>query len=93
MDADPLPGSEPGPPAPHPMGVAMVWVARIFAVALVMLLSGLAGHWLDRRFGTHFLVLVGFALGITGGIYHLIIATANLKRTAPFRSDRQEKRT
>ena len=83
MAADPPPDLEPGSPSPHPMGEAMVWVARIFAAAMVMILPGLAGHWLDQRWGTGFLVIVGFALGITGGIYHLIIVTAGLKRTPP----------
>lgn len=68
-------------PPQHPMGVAMQWVARIVAAGLMMVLPGLAGQWLDRklgldeRLGTGFLVLVGFALGITFSIWYLIAIT------------------
>lgn len=93
MVADPSPDSEPTSSSPHPMGVAMVWVARIFAVALVMILPGLAGHWLDKRFGTRFLVMVGFVLGLPAGVYYLILMTASLTRTSPDRSKRQDERT
>ena len=47
-------------------------MARITAVALEMVLPGLAGLWLDHRFGTSFLVLVGFAAGLVAGVWHLI---------------------
>jgi uncharacterized protein YqgC (DUF456 family) len=57
------------------MAVAMAWVSRIFTVALEMVLPGLAGFWLDNRFGTSFLGLVGFALGVTVGMWHLIAMT------------------
>ncbi|MHB1033686.1 MAG: AtpZ/AtpI family protein [Pirellulales bacterium] len=61
------------------MAVAMEWVSRITAVALEMVLPGLAGHWLDQRWGTRFLALTGFALGVTAGIWHLLVMT----RTVP----------
>ncbi|MEX0715777.1 MAG: AtpZ/AtpI family protein [Planctomycetaceae bacterium] len=59
------------------MAIAMEWVSRIIAVALIMVLPGLGGHWLDARWGTSFLALAGFALGITAGIYHLLLMTKN----------------
>ena len=62
-----------------PMGIAMEWAARIMAVALEMVLPGLAGMWLDRKLGTRFLVLVGFAFGLTAGMWHLIRATREMK--------------
>ncbi len=68
-----------------PMAAAMEWVARIFAAALMMVLPGLGGQWLDRLWGTGFLGLAGFALGLIGGMMYLIAATkaadAERKRT------------
>jgi len=92
MVADLPPDVDPASRPPHPLGEAMVWVARIMAVALVMILPGLAGHWLDQRLGTRFLVLAGFALGITAGVYHLILVTAGLKRRPSGSSPEKEKR-
>jgi uncharacterized protein YqgC (DUF456 family) len=53
----------------------MVWVSRILAVVMVMVLPGLAGQWLDKRWGTGFLGIVGFALGLVSGIAYLLIMT------------------
>jgi hypothetical protein len=58
-----------------PLAVAMIWVSQITTIAAEMVLPGLAGQWLDKRWGTNFLVLVGFALGLTTGIWHLIAMT------------------
>ena len=57
------------------MAAAMEWVARIFAAALMMVLPGLGGQWLDRLWGTGFIGLAGFALGLVGGMMYLIAAT------------------
>ena len=59
----------------HPMGVAMQWVARIFAAAMMMILPGLGGLWLDDRFGVGFIGLIGFGFGLVGGMIYLISAT------------------
>ena len=59
----------------HPMAIAMAWVARVFAAALMMFLPGLGGQWLDDRWGTGFLGLAGFVLGLVGGVAFLIAAT------------------
>jgi len=66
-----------GPPDddPPPMAIAMQWVSRITTVVLEMVLPGLAGQWLDDRWGTGFLALAGFAFGLTLGIWHLLIMT------------------
>ena len=48
------------------------WVARITAVALIMVLPGVAGWWLDVRFGTKFLALIGFAIGFCAGFAALL---------------------
>ncbi len=69
------------------MAIAMVWVARIFAAALMMFLPGLGGQWLDRRWGTGFLGPVGFVLGLVGGMMFLIAATRSAEQ------DRRSKRT
>jgi hypothetical protein len=54
------------------MVVAMQWVARITTVVIEMVAPGLAGQWADRRWGTNFLGLLGFAFGLTLGIWHLV---------------------
>lgn len=58
-----------------PMAVAMQWLSQITTVVMEMLLPGLAGHWLDNRWGTSFIALLGFGLGITVAIMHLIAMT------------------
>jgi len=55
-----------------PVALAMDWAARIMAVSLEMVLPGLAGVWLDRRLGTQFMALVGFAFGMLAGLVHLM---------------------
>lgn len=54
------------------MAAAMQWVARIMAAALMMVLPGLLGQWLDERWGVSFLALAGFACGIGLGLFYLI---------------------
>jgi hypothetical protein len=76
------------------MAAAMQWVARIFASALMMFLPGLGGQWLDRRWGTRFLGLVGFAIGLVGGVAYLIAATrqadaARRRDTTPANHERE----
>lgn len=58
-----------------PVAAALEWVSRITTVALEMVLPGIGGQWLDRRWGTNFLGLAGFAVGLTVGIWHLIQMT------------------
>jgi hypothetical protein len=72
----------------HPMAIAMAWVARIFAAALMMFIPGLGGQWLDGQWGTGFLGPAGFVLGLFGGMMFLIAAT----RTAE-NERRRSKRT
>ena len=55
------------------MAVAMEWVSRILAVVLVMIAPGLLGGWLDNRWGTGFLTLLGFAVGLTVGTAYLLV--------------------
>lgn len=65
------------------MAVATEWVARITTVGLEMVLPGLAGDWLDRYFGTKFLVFLGFGFGLTAGITHLLLMTGSIGRKKP----------
>jgi len=50
----------------------MTWVSRIAAVGMLMVLPGIGGRWLDKHLGIGFLGLVGFALGVIGGIVYLV---------------------
>lgn len=63
------------PERPSPMTEAMEWVSRILAVAAAMVLPGVAGQWLDKRLGTGFLGLVGFAVGVVSGLAYLLAVT------------------
>ncbi len=58
-----------------PMARGMEMVARVMAAAMMMVLPGLGGQWLDRQLGTNWLVLVGFVFGISVSIYYLIVIT------------------
>jgi len=71
------------------MGIAIGWVAKITTVALEMVLPAALGAWADDRWGTSFLALLGLAVGVTVGIWHLVQMTKgqNQKR----RSDRERK--
>ena len=78
----PQDSNSPGPPGERsPVAVALEWVSRITTVALMMVLPGVAGAWLDGKFGTRFLALLGFALGVSAGVWQLIVIsrTANAK--------------
>ena len=57
------------------MGEAMHWISRLTTVTMEIVLPGLLGHWLDRRWGTGFLALVGFGLGLVCGMQHLLRMT------------------
>lgn len=63
-----------------PMAVAMEWVSRITTISLEMVLPGIFGQWLDQKWGTSFLALVGFALGITTAIWHLLAISKESQR-------------
>ena len=73
-----------------PIAVAYQWAGRVINVSLEMVLPGLAGLWLDHKLGTKILFAVlGFSLGITGGIWHLIRMTEGdkKKQRSPEQSD------
>jgi hypothetical protein len=54
------------------------WAGRILAAALMMCAPGIGGTWLDRRWGTSWLALLGFAVGLVGSMAYLIAATKSL---------------
>ena len=63
------------PRKPHPIALAMEWVAKITTVALEMFLPAVAGGWLDRQLGTNYWALIGVVLGVTVGLWHLLQMT------------------
>jgi hypothetical protein len=58
-----------------PIAVALEWVSKVTTVALEMVVPGVLGSWLDRRWGTSYLTLVGLAIGVSVGIWHLLVLT------------------
>jgi F0F1-type ATP synthase assembly protein I len=62
-------------PQPHPMALAMEWVAKITTVGLEMVLPGVGGHYLDARLGTKYWTLIGFGVGMVVGFWHLMQMT------------------
>jgi hypothetical protein len=63
------------PQDPDAIARGMRWVARIITVALEMIIPALIGSWLDNRFGTNVLVLVGLFIGVPLGLRHVIKMT------------------
>jgi hypothetical protein len=61
---------------------ASAWLSRTLAITLVMVLPGVFGAYLDRRWGTTFLAPVGFGLGLLLGTAGLIILAKKLTPTA-----------
>lgn len=70
----------PSSPQPHPMALAMEWVAKITTVGLEMVLPGIGGHYLDAWLGTSFLSLLGFGVGLVVGMWHLLQMTKPRRR-------------
>jgi F0F1-type ATP synthase assembly protein I len=56
-----------------PEAKAYQWASRIMTISLEMVVPGLVGYWLDQKLGTKaVLTILGFGLGTTLGIWHLI---------------------
>lgn len=52
-------------------------------VSLEMVLPGLAGNWLDKQLGTVVaFMVIGLAIGCTGGMWHLMRMIAYENRSA-----------
>jgi F0F1-type ATP synthase assembly protein I len=64
------------PDGRSPLARASEWATRIMTVSLEMVLPGLAGYWLDQKLHTVALfMLIGFALGGTAAVVHLLHLT------------------
>jgi F0F1-type ATP synthase assembly protein I len=61
-----------------PLAKAYQWSSRIMVVSLEMVLPAFAGYWIDLKLQTlPLFLLIGLALGCTGGAWHLIRLTSN----------------
>ncbi len=60
------------PPRTQNVAEGMKWATRATTIALEMVFPGLAGQWADKQLGTSFLTLLGFALGLTVALLHLL---------------------
>lgn len=76
-----------------PLAVAMEWVAVITTVVAEMVLPGIAGAWLDARWGTGFIGLAGFALGMAIGIRHLVSLSNSRTQTTKRAGQESQPRT
>lgn len=59
-------------PQRSPVGEAIQWASRIMAMGLLMFMPAVAGTWLDARFGTGWMGLVGLVVGFVGGIAWIV---------------------
>lgn len=56
--------------------VAYQWASQIMTVAMEMVLPGMLGYALDRRWKTgYFLTICGFVFGFVFGMFHLLKMT------------------
>jgi hypothetical protein len=61
-----------------PQVIAAQWTSHITTVSFEMILPGLAGLWVDGKLGTVCVfTLLGFGLGMTVGLMHLLRLTSN----------------
>jgi len=75
------------------MARGMEMVSKVLAASIMMVLPGLGGQWLDRRWHTSWLVLAGFAFGISVSIYYLIVITRVAGSSDKNKSSQQNKST
>jgi F0F1-type ATP synthase assembly protein I len=78
------------PRKPHPIALAMEWVAKITTVSLEMFLPAVAGGYVDRRFGTNYWALIGVVVGMTVGLWHLLQMT-KVKPKADGKRDKSQR--
>ncbi len=58
-----------------PWEQASDWFGRTIAIVVVMVVPGLAGGWLDGKFGTRIFTLLGFGIGMFLAVVSLIVFT------------------
>lgn len=73
------------------MAEAMQWATRAMTIALEMVIPGLIGQWADKKLGTSFLTLLGFALGLSAALYHLVSLARQTEQAR--HANRQESQT
>lgn len=54
---------------------AMQWASKITAIAIVMVVPAVIGFWLDKQFGTGFLLPLGALIGPPLGLWSLFYMT------------------
>jgi F0F1-type ATP synthase assembly protein I len=64
-------------------------ISRAVAVMVLMVIPGVAGHYLDRWFGTQYLVLVGFVMGICLAVFGLLYVAKIADLTAKQNRERK----
>ncbi|MCF7961846.1 MAG: AtpZ/AtpI family protein [Pirellula sp.] len=64
-------------------------ISRAVSVMVLMVIPGVAGHYLDRWFGTRFLVLVGFVMGICLAVFGLLYVAKIADLTAKQNRERK----
>jgi len=52
----------------------------------------LVGHWLDGRFGTHWIAVVGFLLGVYAGFRQIFIAAKRMQADAEREEEEERER-
>jgi hypothetical protein len=57
------------------------WASRVTTVCLEMVLPGIGGQWLDKRWGTNYLALLGLVIGVSVGIMHLLAMTKQAEQS------------
>lgn len=61
--------------------IAYGWASRAISISLEMVVPGMIGVWLDKQFGTvAVFTVLGFSLGLTLGIVHLLHLTKSPQR-------------
>jgi F0F1-type ATP synthase assembly protein I len=61
-----------------PLAKAYQWSSRIMVVSLEMVLPAFAGYWIDSQLSTlPLFLLIGLAVGCTGGAWHLMRLTSD----------------
>lgn len=72
---------------PNPIAEAIRWVGVVTTIGAEMVLPGVLGLWLDRRWGLSFLGLGGFVLGFAVGIWSLVQLTRQPESDSQDRDD------
>jgi F0F1-type ATP synthase assembly protein I len=55
-----------------PLVAAYEWASRGTTVSAVFIAPALGGYWLDQRWGTSYLALIGAAIGFALGLWMII---------------------